>query len=159
MKILIRQGRVVDPANGTDEVRDIFVDKGVVAESAKEIKKDADTVIEASGKIVLPGLIDMHVHLREPGREDKETVETGTRAGLCGGVTTLLAMPNTDPAMDCVENVRRLSDIVRKTAAVRVLVSGAMTRGRRGEEPVAVEELKKAGIVALTDDGASVDDI
>ncbi len=159
MKILIRQGRVVDPANDTDEVRDIFIDKGVVAESAPEIKKGADTVIEASGKIVLPGLIDMHVHLREPGREDKETVETGTRAALCGGVTTVLAMPNTDPPMDSVENVRRLSGIVRKTAAARVLISGALTRARRGEEPVVVQELKKAGVVALTDDGASVDNI
>ena len=159
MKILIRQGRVVDPANGTDEVRDLFIDKGVVAESAKEIKKGADTVIEASGKIILPGLIDMHVHLREPGREDKETVETGTRAALCGGVTTVLAMPNTDPAIDCVENVRRLSDIVKKSAAARVLISGAMTRGRRGEDAVAAEDLKKVGVVALTDDGASVDNI
>jgi len=159
MKILIRQGRVVDPANGTDEVRDLLVEKGLVAESGKEVKADADTVIDAAGKIVLPGLIDMHVHLREPGREDKETVETGTRAALRGGVTTVLAMPNTDPAMDTVENVRRLSEIVHKTAAARVLISGTLTRGRRGEEPVAVADLHKAGVVALTDDGASVADI
>ncbi len=158
MKILIRQGRVVDPANGIDEVRDVLVDNGVVADSGRQITKDADTVIDAAGKIVIPGIIDMHVHLREPGREDKETVATGTRAALAGGVTTVLAMPNTDPAMDGVENVRRLSDIVGKTAVARVLVSGAMTLGRAGREPVAAKDLKRAGVVALTDDGSSVDD-
>ncbi len=158
MKILIRQGRVVDPAHGIDEVRDILVDKGVVAESARELKVQAQTLIDASGKIVIPGIIDMHVHLREPGREDKETVATGTRAALAGGATTVLAMPNTDPPMDCVESVRRLSDILSKTAAARVLVSGAMTRGRAGREPVAAKDLKAAGVVALTDDGSSVED-
>jgi len=159
MKILIRQGRVVDPANGTDEVRDLYIEKGVVAESARQIQKGADTVIEAAGRIVLPGLIDMHVHLREPGREDKETIETGTRAALRGGVTTVLAMPNTDPPMDTVDHVHWLMDVVRKTAAARVLVSGTMTRGRRGEDAVTAAELQKAGVVALTDDGSSVENI
>jgi len=157
MSILIRQGRVVDPANGVDETRDLLVENGAVAKSSPEIKAGAETVIEAAGKIVMPGLIDMHVHLREPGREDKETVETGTLAALCGGVTTVLAMPNTEPAMDSIENVRRLFEIIQKTARCRVLVCGAMTLGRKGEQPVEAHLLERAGVVALSDDGTSVD--
>ncbi|MGE5279686.1 MAG: dihydroorotase [Deltaproteobacteria bacterium] len=158
MSLLIRQGRVVDPVNGVDEVRDLLLDKGVVAAAARQITATADTVIDAAGRIVIPGVIDMHVHLREPGREDKETVATGTRAALAGGVTTVLAMPNTEPAMDTAAAVRQLTDIGARTAACRVLVCGTLTKGRAGKEPVAVPVLKEAGVIALSDDGTSVED-
>jgi dihydroorotase len=100
----------------------------------------------------------MHVHLREPGREDKETVASGTTAALRGGVTTVLAMPNTIPAVDSVESVRLIASIIRDTACAQVMICGAITRGRLGKELTDAAKLKKAGVVAISDDGASVDD-
>jgi dihydroorotase len=124
---------------------------------AKNIKAEVKEIIEATGKIVMPGLVDMHVHLREPGREDKETVCSGTKAALKGGVTNVLAMPNTQPAIDSTESVELLKGIIKKTAKVNVFICGAITKGRRGEELTEIKELKKAGAIAISDDGASVD--
>jgi dihydroorotase len=157
MKILITNGRVVDPANSIDGIMDILVDGGRIAKVAKNIKSSADEVIDAEGSIVIPGLVDMHVHLREPGREDKETVESGTRAALHGGITSLLAMPNTAPAMDCAQNIEVLKEVCAKSALANVFISGAITAGRKGLALTSFTELKKAGVAALTDDGASVD--
>ncbi|MCX5697121.1 MAG: dihydroorotase [Candidatus Omnitrophica bacterium] len=156
--ILIKHGRVIDPANKIDQVLDILVEDARISRVAKEIKVKADTVIEAKGKIVMPGLVDMHVHLREPGREDKETIETGTRASLKGGVTSLLAMPNTIPAIDSADNVKLIKEIIKKTAQVNVFISGAITKGRLGRELTDIARLKAEGVVAITDDGVSVDD-
>src|SRR3989338_9240985 len=100
----------------------------------------------------------MHVHLREPGREDKETIKSGTLAALKGGVTTVLAMPNTTPAIDCAENVKLVKGIIQKTALANVFISGAITKGRLGGELVDIRQLKKAAVVAITDDGVSVED-
>ena len=102
MKLLVKGGRVVDPASGVDDVRNIMIDRGrVEAVESGEVPDTAfDRAIDASGLVVFPGLIDMHVHLREPGFEDKETIETGTRSAAAGGFTTVAAMPNTDPAID-----------------------------------------------------------
>ncbi|MCX5714647.1 MAG: dihydroorotase [Candidatus Omnitrophica bacterium] len=158
MKILIKGGRVIDPANNIDQVLDILVEGSKIAQVAKEIKAKADTVIDAHGKIVMPGLVDMHVHLREPGREDKETIETGTYASLKGGVTSVLAMPNTIPAIDSAENVKLVKKIIQETARVNVFISGAITKGRIGRELANIAQLKKEGVVAITDDGVSVDD-
>jgi len=157
MKILIKSGRVIDPANNIDGILDILIDGSRVAKVAKNIQADGAEVIDATGRIVLPGLVDMHVHLREPGREDKETVETGTRAALAGGVTSVLAMPNTTPAMDSVENIRLFKSIIARDAKASVFIAGAITKARRGEEVVLVESLKKEGVLAITDDGGSVD--
>lgn len=158
MSILIKRGRVIDPANNVDEVLDCLVENGVIARVAKDIVSEASETIDASGKIVIPGLVDMHVHLREPGREDKETVLSGTKAALRGGVTSLLAMPNTTPAMDSPEALQLLKKITQKNGRVNVYLCGAMTRGRHGTEPVDIIALKKEGVVAVTDDGASVED-
>ncbi|MFH1201494.1 MAG: dihydroorotase [Candidatus Omnitrophota bacterium] len=158
MKLLIKNGHVVDPVNKLNEVRDILIVGTHISKVAGDIEDKADKIIDASGKIVMPGIIDMHVHLREPGREDKETIETGTKAALRGGVTSVLAMPNTEPAMDSVENVRQLKDIIKKSACANVYIAGAITKARAGKELTDIAKLKKEGVIAITDDGASVDD-
>lgn len=156
--LLIKNGRVIDPANNIDDILDILVDDGRISKVGKNIKFEHEDIIEATDKIVMPGLVDMHVHLREPGREDKETVESGTRAALKGGVTTILAMPNTAPAVDSLETVGLLKSIIRKNARVNVLIAGAITKGRLGKELTDIPGLKKQGIIAISDDGSSVDD-
>jgi len=157
-KILIKNGRVVDPANKLDEVLDILIENGKISKVAKNIKNGAGETIDATGKIVMPGIVDMHVHLREPGREDKETIASGTRAALKGGVTSVLAMPNTNPAIDSPENVRLLQGIIKKDVRNNVFISAAITKGRQGRECSDIAALKKAGAIAITDDGNSVDD-
>lgn len=155
MKIVLKGGRVVDPANGIDGVRDIACEGSKICRAAGG--KPADEIIDCSGKIVMPGLVDMHVHLREPGREDKETVESGTRAALRGGYTTVLAMANTQPVMDAPEHVQLLQGIIRKTAKAKVLICGAITRNRLGKELVDIARMRKEGVCALSDDGSSVE--
>ncbi|MFA5356269.1 MAG: dihydroorotase [Candidatus Omnitrophota bacterium] len=158
MTILIKNGRLIDPGNNIDGVYDILTEGAKISRVAKKISGSADNMIDASGKIVMPGIVDMHVHLREPGREDKETIVTGTRAALKGGVTSLLAMPNTQPAIDCAENIKGLKRIIDKSAAVNVLICAAITIGRNGKELSGIARLKKEGVSAISDDGASVDD-
>jgi len=157
MKILIKNGRVIDPSNNIDGLFDILVDNAKISRVAKGISIAADKIIDAKGKIVMPGIVDMHVHLREPGREDKETIATGTRAALKGGVTSVLAMPNTQPAIDCVDNAQFLKLIIDKTAKANVFICAAITKERLGQELVDIAKLKKEGAVAISDDGASVD--
>ena len=157
MNILIKNGRVIDPANKIDAVLDILIQDNKISKVAKDINFGADTIIDASNKIVAPGIVDMHVHLREPGREDKETVATATAAAAKGGVTTVLAMPNTQPAMDCPKNVELLQDIINKNAKINVQICGTITKGRLGQELSDIAALKKIGVCALSDDGCSVD--
>jgi len=157
MKLLIKGGRVIDPANNLDDVLDILVENSRISKVAKNIKANGSEVIDASGKIVMPGIVDMHVHLREPGREDKETVETGTLAAAAGGVTSVLAMPNTAPAPDSVENVRLVREIIKNSAKTNVFICGAITIGRLGKHLTDISKLKKEGAIAISDDGASVD--
>lgn len=157
MRILIKNGRVIDPANKVDEACDVLIDGAKISKVGKNIKTDAGEIIDAAGEIVMPGLVDMHVHLREPGREDKETVASGTAAAIKGGVTSVLVMPNTEPAMDSAENVKLLSDIIKKSAQANVFIAGAITVERKGEKLTDAAKLKKAGVVAFSDDGSSVD--
>lgn len=157
MKLLIKNGHVVDPASNIDDVLDILVEDGKITTVAANISAQAQEVIEASGKIVMPGLVDMHVHLREPGREDKETIATGTQAAAKGGVTSVLAMPNTQPAIDCIENIALLKKIIQQSARVNVYIAAAITKARQGQELTDIAALKKEGAVAISDDGASVD--
>ncbi|MFA4991573.1 MAG: dihydroorotase [Candidatus Omnitrophota bacterium] len=157
MRILIKNGRVVDPANKIDGDMDILTEGVKISRVGRSVKTDADMIIDAKDKIVMPGIVDMHVHLREPGREDKETVATGTKAAAKGGVTSVLAMPNTLPAIDCAEGVKALMDIINRTAVVDVFISGAITAGRSGRELCDISGLKKEGVIAISDDGSSVD--
>ena len=158
MKILIKGGRVIDPANNLDEVIDILIDNSKISKVAKNIRNGVEQTIDASGKIVMPGLIDMHVHLRQPGREDKETLASGTAAAVHGAVTSVLAMPNTSPAMDSPQAISLLKDIIKSDARNNVFICAAITKGRKGEELVDIARLKKEGAIAISDDGASVED-
>lgn len=155
MKLVLKGGRVIDPVNDVDEIRDIAVEGAKICHAGRG--SQADETIDCGGLIVMPGLVDMHVHLREPGREDKETVETGTMAALRGGFTTVLAMANTQPVMDAPEHVQLLKGIIRKTARTKVLICGAITRNRIGKELVDIPRMKKEGVSALSDDGSSVE--
>ncbi len=157
MSILIKNGRVIDPANKIDDILDILIEGNKIAQVAKNIKIAAKNVIDAQNKIIAPGIIDMHVHLREPGREDNETVATATAAAASGGVTTVLAMPNTNPAMDTAQNVELLKGIIKQSAKINVLICGTITKNRFGQELSDFGALKKSGVIALSDDGASVD--
>ena len=155
MSILIKGGRVIDPGNNTDEVRDIFIKDGKIAEVGKELKCDADNVIDATGHIVMPGLIDLHVHFRDPGQTYKETLESGCRAAARGGFTTVFAMPNTKPVADCAEIIKDVEKRARKTG-VKVHQVGAITKGQMNQELADLEGMKNAGCIALSEDGKSV---
>ncbi|RKY32231.1 MAG: dihydroorotase [Candidatus Omnitrophota bacterium] len=158
MKLLIKNGRAIDPANNLDDISDLLIEEGKIVRVAKNIKNNASRIIDATGKIVMPGLVDMHVHLREPGREDEETILSGTLAAAKGGVTTVLAMPNTQPAIDSACNAEALREIIKKNAKVGVFIVGAITKGRLGRALSDIKGLTLAGVVAISDDGASVDD-
>ncbi len=154
---MIKGGHVVDPGNKKNEVCDILVDGQSIADVGKGISARADQVIDASGMFVIPGRVDMHEHLRDPGREDNETVARGTSAAAKGGVTTVVAMPNTDPSMDSSERIRVFKGIIAQDARINVFIAGAITRGRKGIELVDINALHQEGVIALTDDGSSVD--
>ena len=134
MTILIKNGRVINPATGTDETLDVLVENGIVARTEKSIKEKCDRVIDAKGCFVMPGFIDMHVHLRDPGFEQKETIETGARAAVHGGFTTILAMPNTKPVVDNPDVVNYVHNKAKTVGAANVLQVGAVTKGQQGKE-------------------------
>ncbi|MBO5483719.1 MAG: dihydroorotase [Lachnospiraceae bacterium] len=161
MKTLIQKGRLVDPANSLDGKYDVLIVDDKVEEVAPEISvekiSNLDQVIDASGKVIMPGFIDLHVHLREPGFEYKETIESGTRAAARGGVTSICPMPNTKPVIDSAERVADLLNRA-KDAPVHVLPIGAVTIGQEGKQLADIEGMKKAGAVALSEDGKSVMD-
>ncbi len=156
MKLIIKGGRLVDPASGRDETADVYVRDGIIC---ARFAPDGNTeIIDAAGKLVAPGFIDMHVHLREPGYEAKETIATGTAAAARGGYTGVACMPNTNPVADN----RFIIEFTRKRAAeegrVNVYPIGAITRGSRGEELAEMGDMRDAGAVAFSDDGRPVSD-
>lgn len=159
MKLLIKNGYILDPASRTEGVRDILIEDGIIREVAAGITAEAEQVVDATGCHVMPGLIDLHVHLREPGFEYKETVASGSRAGAAGGYTTVCAMPNTKPSVDRAERVRQLMEIIRRDAVIKVLPIGAVTLDQAGTELSDAAAMKEAGICALSEDGKSVMDI
>ena len=158
MKTIIKGGRVINPATNTDEVRDVIIENGIVIKSEKNIAdlSDIDKIIDAGGCYVMPGLIDLHVHLREPGFEHKETIETGARAAAKGGFTTVCPMPNTKPATDCAETVAWVVNKAKEVSPVNVLPVGAVTIGQLGKENTDIAAMKEAGIYAISEDGKSV---
>jgi dihydroorotase len=146
----------VDPATGTDGRRDILIEGPAIAEVGADLAAAADRTVEASGLVVVPGLIDMHVHLREPGYEAKETIATGARAAVRGGFTSVCAMPNTDPVSDRPETIARILAEARRVGLANVLPIAAVTRGSLGEELVDMAACVAAGAVAFSDDGRPV---
>lgn len=156
MKLLIQNGRVIDPATKTDAICDILVEDGKIAKVQKEVKEKADKIIDAKGCFVMPGFIDLHVHLRDPGLEQKETVVTGANAAARGGFTTILAMPNTKPVVDNADVVNYVHQKGKNLAPVNVLQIGAVTRGQAGKELADIHEMVQAGIPAISEDGKSV---
>ncbi len=153
MSLLIRNARIINASGeGAAEV-DIWIDEGKVLDIAPKLQRPADRVIDADGKKVLPGLIDLHVHLREPGREDKETIESGSRAAVKGGFTSIFCMPNTTPAIDTAQTVQYILDQARKVGLVNVYPVGAITKGRMGVEITEMMDLRRAGCLGVSDDG------
>lgn len=158
MTILIKGGRVLDPATDTDEMLDIYIEDGRIVKREKNCKRKADRVVDAKGKYVMPGLIDMHVHLRDPGFTHKGDVVTESRAAARGGYTTILAMPNTRPVVDNPDVVNYVHQKAKNLAPVNVLQVGAVTRGQQGTELADIAGMVQAGIPAISEDGRSVMD-
>jgi dihydroorotase len=150
MNTIIRNGRIIDPANRRDEIADLLIADGKI--TSERVGDDAE-VIDATGLVVAPGLIDIHVHLREPGFGWKETIESGARAAAAGGFTTIVCMPNTSPVADSPSTVTWIKDRAAQTACVNVLPTGAISKNLAGEELAPIGSLAQAGVVAITDDG------
>jgi dihydroorotase len=156
MSIVIKNGRVIDPASQTDRVADVLIVDGLVAGVAPNLSSPHAEVFDATGMIVAPGFIDMHVHLREPGFEHAETIESGSRAAAAGGFTSVCSMPNTKPVNDSVTVTSYIVERARRNAVVNVFPIGAITKGSAGEELSAIGGMKEAGAVAISDDGLPV---
>ncbi|MEO7649366.1 MAG: dihydroorotase, partial [Bryobacteraceae bacterium] len=155
-KLVIRNGRVIDPASGMDAVADVAIERGRIAAVGPAINRTGAEVFDAGGMIVAPGFIDMHVHLREPGFEHAENIETGARAAAAGGFTSICCMPNTMPVNDNATVTSYIVERARQFAVTNVFPIGAITKGSLGEELAAIGSMKKAGIVAISDDGRPV---
>ncbi len=151
-------GRVIDPANNVDEVRDIYVVDGRITSSPSEALKAAAQTVDATGLVVAPGLVDIHVHFREPGQTHKEDIRTGTRAAAAGGFTTTVCMPNTSPVCDNPGTIQLIRDSIGRNALVKVFPTGCITLGMAGENLAPIGSLKNAGAIAITDDGKCVQD-
>jgi dihydroorotase len=155
-RLLLKGGRVIDPAQGLDGTFDVMIGDEAIEEVGPRLSARGAQVLEVKGLVVCPGFIDIHTHLREPGREDKETIATGTRAAAAGGYTAVCAMPNTDPVNDHAGITRAIVEKARAEGSVRVWPIGAITRGQKGEELAEYGDLKEAGCVAVSDDGKPV---
>lgn len=156
MGTLIRNGRVIDPASGKDGIYDVLIEDGTIVSVDASIPEGNNDIIDAAGCFVMPGLVDLHVHFREPGFEYKETIKTGSMAAAHGGVTTVFPMPNTKPVIDSVDMYDKVQTIIDRDAVVNVHQVASVTLGQQGETPVDIAALKKAGCIAISEDGKSV---
>lgn len=156
MKILIKDGNVVDPLTKKDGKYDVLIEDGQIVKVAREIEEEVEQRIDASGCYVMPGFIDLHVHFRDPGLEYKETLETGGRAAVRGGVTTVCAMPNTKPVIDTAGKVAAVHARQEKESLTNVIQLGAVTKGQKGEELADIKGMAEEGCHAISEDGKSV---
>ncbi len=154
--LLIKNGRVIDPSSGHDAVADVLIEDGLVRGIGTNLSASSAGVFDASGQVVAPGFIDMHVHLREPGFEHAETIESGSRAAAAGGFTSICPMPNTDPVNDSATVTSYIIEKARRNAIVNVFPIGAITKNSAGEELAAIGSMRQAGAVAISDDGRPV---
>jgi dihydroorotase len=152
----IANARVIDPASGRDEVGNLFIDDGKIVASLSAEKKKRAKKIDARGLVACPGLVDIHVHFREPGQTHKETILTGSQAAAAGGFTTVVCMPNTSPVADTAGMIQYINDAIRRDAVVKILPTGCITVGMKGLALAPIGSLKRAGVVAITDDGECV---
>ncbi len=160
MSILIKNGIVYDPKRNIDgEILDLFINNGKISKLEKNINCDAEKTIDANGMWVVPGFIDLHVHLREPGYEYKETILTGSRAAAAGGYTSICCMPNTNPVVDNKGVVALINKIAKEQAIVNILPVGSITKGQNGKELSNILEMKNEGIYAISEDGKTVENI
>ena len=155
--MIIKNGRIIDPGSKRDEIADILIEDGIIREIGKNIDKENEATIDAKGKIIAPGLIDVHVHFREPGFTYKEDIISGSNAAARGGFTTVVCMANTNPAVDNVETLKYINDLI-KQSPINVLQTATITKGLKGTEIVNMEELKKHGAAGFTDDGLPIMD-
>lgn len=153
MKLLIKGGRVINPETKFDQIADVLVEDGKITAIDKDIVAEDAKVYDAAGKIVTPGLVDLHVHFREPGQEAKEDFESGTKAAAAGGFTTVCTMPNTKPVVDTATDVRSLEKRAEDVASVHVKIIGAVTKNQEGKELAELGDMIEAGAVAFSDDG------
>ena len=158
MGILIQGGRVVDAASQMDKIADVYLDGCVIQEIGEKLKvKDKDDrIIDARGMVVIPGLVDLHVHFRDPGQTEKEDIESGSKAAARGGVTTVVAMPNTTPVIDCPDRANYVKNKAAQVSPIHVLQAGAMTKGELGCELSDIAGMAAAGVPVLSEDGKSV---
>ena len=160
MKILIKNGQVIDPANNINDVLDIYINDGKIEDIGKDIATQRESldlqIIDATDMVVVPGLVDMHVHLREPGQEYKEDIETGTRAAVMGGVTSVACMPNTKPVTDNQAVIKFIQQRAKEVGYANVYPIGAVSKNLEGKELAEIGEMKYAGAVAISDDGKPV---
>lgn len=155
--MLLRNGHLVDPSQAIDGVTDIRIENGVVSEVGPDLpEQDGEEIFDLSGCYVMPGLIDTHVHLRDPGQEESEDLESGSKAAIAGGFTTVVAMPNTFPVVDNVPIVRYIKDKSARLGYADVLPTAAITKGQEGQEITEIGFLRDAGVIAFTEDGKSV---
>ncbi|MEO0510670.1 MAG: dihydroorotase [Verrucomicrobiota bacterium] len=152
----ITGGRVIDPANQRDAIGDVFAIDGVFVDSLDQAQMTAATKFDASGLVVAPGLVDIHVHFRDPGQTHKEDIASGSRAAAAGGFTTVVCMPNTSPVCDNAGTIQRIMDKVERDSVINVYPTGCLTIGMDGEQLAPTGQLKNAGVVAVTDDGKCV---
>ena len=152
----IQKARVIDPAAKRDAVGDVFIKDGVFVASLSAADKKRAKKIDGRGLVACPGLVDIHVHFREPGQTHKETIESGSRAAAAGGFTTVVCMPNTAPVADTAGTIQLIKDSIARTACIKVLPTGCITVGMKGEALAPIGSLKRAGVVAITDDGDCV---
>jgi dihydroorotase len=157
--ILIKNGTLVNPATGYQGVQDVFIEGDRIARIGDSIETDADKVIDAEGLYVMPGFVDLHVHLRDPGLTHKEDIETGGKAAAHGGVTTVCAMPNTKPVVDSLDTLSYVQEKAAKSSPVNIRQISAITMGQNNQELVDMESMKEAGAIAFSEDGKSVMDI
>jgi len=155
-RLLLKGGRVVDPSQGTDAERDVLIENGVVVEVAKQLAAKSGVVVDVAGQVVCPGFVDVHVHLREPGQEHKETIATGLRAAAAGGFAAVCCMPNTSPVNDTAGITRFVLERAQAEGSVRVYPIGAISKGSQGQELAEYGELRESGCVAVSDDGRPV---
>ena len=156
--IIIRGGRIINPSNGTDARGDLWISDGRIVQPGSFDTGDADRIIDATGYMVMPGFIDLHCHLRDPGQTHKETIETGCAAAAKGGFTTLFAMPNTNPVADNGEAISYTADKAAKASRVRVYQTGAVTKNQEGRELADHESMRNAGMITMSEDGKSLMD-